>query len=278
MGYALVGEGILPELPEVETIRRDLEPLLLGATITGVEIYWPGSIARPSAQEFEALIIGRTVLRLDRRGKYLIFVLSGDWNLIIHLAMTGHLLVDQGERDRHTQAVFHLEDGRNLLFVDMRKFGRLYLVEDIQEVVGQLGPEPLEAEFTPQKFTHLLAKRRGALKPLLLDQRFLAGLGNIYADESLFVAGLHPQRRADSLNQKEAKRLGRAIRLVLKEGLKDGGTTLAAYRRPNEEKGRHQERLQVFQRTGGPCPRCGATIQRIVLGGRGTYFCPRCQK
>jgi len=268
----------LPELPEVETIRRDLEPLILGTTIGGVEIYWPGSIARPSVQEFEDLLTGRTILRLGRRGKYLVFVLSGGWNLIVHLAMTGHLLIDHVGRDKHTRAVFHLEDGRNLLFVNMRKLGRLYLVKDAQEVVGRLGPEPLEAEFTPQRLAHLLANRRGALKPLLLNQRFLAGLGNIYADEALFVAGLHPQRRADTLNSEEVKRLCRAIRLVLKEGLKDGGTTLEAYRRPNEEKGRHQERLRVFRRTGGPCPRCGATIERIVLGGRSTYFCPRCQR
>jgi len=268
----------LPELPEVETIRRDLEPLVLGATIVGVEIFWPGSIARPSAQGFEDLITGQTILHLGRRGKYLIFVLSGGWTLIIHLGMTGRLLLNQVEKDKHTRALFHLEDGRNFLFVNMRKFGHLYLVKDAQEVVGRLGPEPLAAEFTPQRLAHLLANRRGALKPLLLNQRFLAGLGNIYADEALFVAGLHPQRRADTLNPEEVGRLCRAIRLVLKEGLKDGGTTLEAYRRPNEEKGRHQERLQVFQRTGGPCPRCGATIERIVLAGRGTYFCPRCQR
>lgn len=267
----------MPELPEVETIRRDLEPLLLGSTIVGVEVFWPRSIARPSAHEFEELITGRTFLRLDRRGKYLIFLLSGGWNLIIHLAMTGRLLFNQAERDKHTRAIFHLEDGHNLLFVNMRKFGRLYLVKDAEEVVGRLGPEPLEPEFTPQLFAHLLANRGGALKPLLLNQRFLAGLGNIYTDEALFIAGLHPQRRADTLNPKEIKRLYEAIRLVLEEGLKDGGTTLTAYRRPSEEKGKHQERLQVFRRT-GPCPRCGATIERIVLGGRGTYFCPHCQR
>jgi formamidopyrimidine-DNA glycosylase len=268
----------LPELPEVETIRRDLESLVLGSTIVGVEVFWPGSIAQPSVQEFEDLVTGRTILRFDRRGKYLIFVLSGGWNLIVHLAMTGRLLVNRGEIDKHTRAVFHLEDGCNLPFVNMRKFGRLYLVKDAEEVVGRLGPEPLAAEFTPQLFAHLLTNRRGALKPLLLNQRFLAGLGNIYTDEALFVAGLHPQRRADTLNPEEVGRLCTAIRLVLKEGLRDGGTTLEAYRRPNEEKGRHQERLQVFRRTGGPCPRCGATIERIVLGGRGTYFCPRCQR
>ncbi len=268
----------MPELPEVETIRRDLEPLILGSTIVGVELFWPGSIARPAAHAFEDLVTGRTILRLERRGKYLIFVLSGGWNLIVHLAMTGRLLVDRGEMDKHTRALFHLEDGHNLLFVNMRKFGRLYLVKDAEEVVGRLGPEPLAAEFTPQLLAHLLANRRGALKPLLLNQRFLAGLGNIYADEALFVAGLHPQRRADTLNPEEVRRLYRAIRLVLKEGLKDGGTTLEAYRRPNEEKGRHQERLQVFRRTGGPCLRCEGTIERIVLVGRGTYFCPRCQR
>jgi len=270
----------LPELPEVETIRRDLEPLILGATIVGVELFWPGSIARPSAQEFEDLISGRTIFRLCRRGKYLIFVLSGGWNLIVHLAMTGRLLLNQLEMDRHTHALFHLKDGRNLLFVDMRKFGRLHLVKDTQEVVGRLGPEPLEAGFTPQRLAHLLANRRGALKSLLLNQRFLAGLGNIYSDEALFQAGLHPQRPAATLSGEEVKRLHRAIREVLFQGLADGGSTLndETYRRPNEEKGRHQERLQVFQRTGSPCPRCGAAIERIVLGGRGTYFCPRCQR
>jgi len=272
----------LPELPEVETIRRDLEPLVLGVTIVGVELFWSGSIARPSAQEFEGLITGRTILRLGRRGKYLIFLLSGGWNLVVHLAMTGRLLVNQVKRDKHTRAVFHLEDESDLLFVNMRKFGRLYLVKDAQEVVGQLGPEPLEAEFTPQRFAHLLANRRGALKPLLLNQHFLAGLGNIYANEAPFVAELHPLRRADTLSPAEVERLYKAIRSVLEEAIEDGGTTLGDtpgdYRRPSGEKGKHQERLQVFQRTGGPCPRCGATIERMVLGGRGTYFCPHCQR
>lgn len=270
----------MPELPEVETIRRDLEPLILGATIMGVEIYWPGSIARPSAQEFEDLITGRTILRLARRGKYLIFILSGGWNLIVHLAMTGRLLVDQMEMDKHTRAVFHLEDGRNLLFVNMRKFGRLYLVKDAQEVVGHLGPEPLAPDFSLPQFRSLLGRRKGMLKPLLLNQRFIAGLGNIYSDEALFHAGLHPQRPAATLSGEEVECLYRAIREVLSQSLADGGSTLndETYRRPNEGRGEHQERLLVFQRGGQPCTRCGTPIRRIVLGGRGTYFCPRCQR
>ncbi len=270
----------MPELPEVETIRRDLEPLLVGTTIVDVGIFWEGSIARPTPQEFRETVVGREVLCLGRRGKYLIFDLSGGWSLFVHLAMTGRLLVKEGpaEVDRHTRVLFHLHDGRHLRFVDMRKFGRLHLVREVREVVGGLGPEPLAADFTPQALARLLAGRRGMMKPLLLNQRFLAGLGNIYADEALFVARLHPRRGADTLSSEEVEHLYQAIRSVLEEGLKDGGTTLEAYRRPSEEKGMHQERLQVFQRRGGACPRCGTAIERIVLGGRGTYFCPFCQR
>ncbi len=274
-----IREGSLPELPEVETIRRDLESLVLGATIMRVELFWPGSVAQPSVQEFKDLVTGRTILRLGRRGKYLIFLLSGGWNLIVHLGMTGRLLVNRVERDKHTRALFHLKDGRNLLFVDTRKFGRLYLVKDPQEVVSHLGPEPLAPDFSLSQFSSLLGRRKGMLKPLLLNQRFIAGLGNIYSDEALFQARLHPQRSAATLSGKEVERLYRVIREVLFQALADGGSTLndETYIRPNGEKGTHQERLQVLQRTSGPCPCCGATIERIVLGGRGTYFCPRCQ-
>jgi len=236
----------------------------------------------PSPASLRRGLLGRQIIDLWRRGKYLLLELSGQRTLILHLGMTGALYVKsaQAAKDEYARVVFHLDDGQELRFVDPRKFGRIFLVKEPQEVVGHLGPEPLAPDFSLPQFRSLLGRRKGMLKPLLLNQRFIAGLGNIYSDEALFQAGLHPQRPAATLSGEEVERLYRAIREVLSQSLADGGTTLKdeTYRRPNEEKGGHQERLQVFQRTGGPCPRCGATIERIVLVGRGTYFCPCCQR
>jgi len=236
----------------------------------------------PSPASLRLGLLGRQIIDLWRRGKYLLLELSGQRTLILHLGMTGALYVKsaQGAKDEYARVVFHLDDGQELRFVDPRKFGRIFLVKDPREVVGHLGPEPLAPEFSLPQFRSLLGRRKGMLKPLLLNQRFIAGLGNIYSDEALFQAGLHPQRPAATLSGEEVERLYRAIREVLFRALADGGSTLndETYRRPNGGRGKYQERLQVFHRTGGPCPRCGASIQRIVLGGRGTYFCPRCQR
>ncbi len=271
----------MPELPEVETIVNGLRGPLIGRTFTGVRVGWENIVARPTAPEFQRRIRGQQILGIRRRGKYLIFDLSRGDSLIIHLKMTGQLTVRPGDApaDKYGHTVFDLDDGRQLRFLDMRKFGRVYLVADENEVVGSLGPEPLADDFTLSEFSALIGKRKGALKPLLLNQQFIAGIGNIYADEALFVAGIHPQRKADTLTGEEIERLYQAIRQVLRQGLADEGTTFdGAYRKVDGQEGGHQENLRVFRRKGQPCPRCGRAIERIVVGGRGTHFCPRCQK
>jgi formamidopyrimidine-DNA glycosylase len=271
----------MPELPEVETIVNGLRRPLIGRTFTGVRVGWENIVAKPAVPEFQRRIRGQQILDIRRRGKYLIFDLSGGDRLLIHLKMTGQLAVRPGHApaDKYGHTVFDLDDGRQLRFLDMRKFGRVYLAADESEVVGSLGPEPLAEDFTLSEFSALIRQRRGALKPLLLNQQFIAGIGNIYADEALFVAGIHPQRKADTLTGDEIERLYQAIRQVLRQALADQGTTFdGVYRKVDGGEGEHQENLRVFRRKGQPCPRCGGAIERIVVGGRGTYFCPCCQK
>jgi formamidopyrimidine-DNA glycosylase len=271
----------MPELPEVETIANGLRGPLIGRTFTGVLVGWENIVARPAVPEFQQRIRGRQILDIRRRGKYLIFDLSGGGSLLIHLKMTGQLVVRPGDvpPDKYGHTVFDLDDGRQLRFLDMRKFGRVYLVADEKEVVEDLGPEPLADDFTLSEFSALIGKRRGALKPLLLNQQFIAGIGNIYADEALFAAGIHPQRKADTLTDDEIERLYQAIRQVLRQALADQGTTFdGVYRKVDGGEGEHQENLRVFRRKGQPCPRCGRAIERIVVGGRGTHLCLRCQK
>lgn len=278
----------MPELPEVETIVRGLREPLVGRQFSGVRVGWENLIARPRpelaegppVEEFEQGLIGQTILGVRRRGKYLIFVLSGGGSLIIHLRMTGRLLIkDSGdELDKHDHLIFELDDGQELRFNNVRKLGRVYLVDDEDEIVGKLGPEPLDDDFTPADFATLLSARRGKIKPLLLNQRFMAGVGNIYADETLFAAHIHPERRAGTLTAEEIVDLYRAIRQVLAQGIQNRGTTFSNYLDTEGREGGNQEYLRVFRRTDQPCPRCGTPIERTVVGGRGTYFCPRCQK
>jgi formamidopyrimidine-DNA glycosylase len=196
--------------------------------------------------------------------------------------MSGQLRVEPAtmQPDSHARVVFHLVDGRQLIFSDTRKFGRIYLTPDPEQVAGSLGPEPLGEEFTPASFLESLTRRKGALKPLLLNQTFLAGLGNIYTDEALFAAGLHPLRKASSLTPAEAERLYVAIRAVLQCAIGSRGTTLpdARYRDAEGNPGGNQQNLCVYQRCGEPCVRCGTPIERIVVGQRGTHYCPSCQK
>jgi len=260
----------MPELPEVETIVRGLRGPLVGRTIVGVRVGWKNLIARPTVEEFKRRLVGRKILAVRRRGKYLLFSLSGGGCLIVHLRMTGRLLLKKAgdEPDRYDRLVFKLDDGRELRFNDMRKLGRVYLVEDEGEIVGGLGPEPLDDDFTLADFAALLSRRRGRIKALLLNQRFIAGIGNI----ALFAARIHPERRADTLTAEEIERLYGAIRRVLRQGIENRGTTLVAYRDAEGREGRNQEYLRVFRRRGQPCPRCGTPIERIVVGGRGTYF------
>ena len=271
----------MPELPEVETIRRDLEPCIVGCAITAVRIT-PDAVPLidgASPADFARRLKGRRIEALSRRGKYLILHLSGGLHLIVHLRMTGALLCRDGRApaDRYLRAVLALDDGTELRFADLRKLGRLRLAADPNEVVGRLGPEPLDAAFTAAALRQAIGMRRAPIKAVLLDQRALAGLGNIYADEALFAARIHPLRRADTLSEAENRRLHRSIRRVLRNALDNRGASFRDYVDGGGREGRHQFHVKVFRRTGRPCYVCGAEIGRIKLGGRSTHFCPRCQ-
>ena len=269
----------MPELPEVETIVNQLRSHLLGRRIVSTWIGWERIVDRPPAEEFCQRLNQRIFSDARRRGKFLLFPFHSGDVLLVHLRMTGNLLLQPSsvEPDRHTHAVLTLDDGQRLHYRDVRKLGRLYLVDDPEELVGRLGPEPLAADFDAEALAARLADRRARVKSLLLDQRVLAGLGNIYADEALFRAGIHPLRLGESLSAGEIARLHAAIRGVLREAITAGGTTLRDYRSATGQPGEFQERLQVVQRRGEPCPRCGTLLERIRVGGRSTHFCPRCQ-
>jgi formamidopyrimidine-DNA glycosylase len=269
----------MPELPEVETTVRALRDPLVGQIITEVRNYWPRHIATPGLSELQERIHGRRIAAIDRRAKYLVFKLSGDETLIIHLKMTGHLSVVNKEQppDRYAHTIFALAGEQEIRFRDPRKFGRVYLVKDPAEVLAGLGPEPLEPAFTAALLAQRLQGRKRALKSLLLDQSFIAGVGNIYADEALHVAGFHPERRADQLNPDEIAVLHSAIQHVLEMGIAREGASISNYVKPDGSRGDMQNAVAVFRRTGQICYRCGLTIRRIVLGGRSTHFCPGCQ-
>jgi formamidopyrimidine-DNA glycosylase len=269
----------MPELPEVETVVRALRPQLSGRKITAVRNTWPRHIDRPALPEFAECIRGQRISGITRRGKFILFPLDGSDTMIVHLRMSGHLSVVDAEvtADSHTHTIFELDNGQELHFRDPRKFGRVYLVSDQDDVLGKLGPEPLEDGFTVETLAEIIQGRRRVLKPFLLDQSIIAGIGNIYADEALFFAGIHPRRRTDSLDENDVERLHRGIRHVLRQGIEREGASINTYLKPDGEKGEMQEDVRVFRRTGEPCYICGETIERIVLGGRSTHFCPNCQ-
>jgi formamidopyrimidine-DNA glycosylase len=264
----------MPELPEVETIVRGLQGPLVGRIFTGVVALWPNSIKTDPAI-LKSRLPGQRIETLTRRGKYLQFHLSGGKTLFIHLKMSGSLLVEPADDPLHphVRTIFSLDNNHELRFKDMRKFGRVYLVDDPDQIIGDLGPEPLADDFTVDEFKTLFERRRGCLKPLLLNQTFIAGIGNIYADESCFVSQLHPRRQVDTLSETDLTRLYQAIRWVLNRGIMLKGASLDEVYRG----GAFQDHFQVYGRTGQPCVRCDAAIERIVLGGRSTHFCPICQ-
>src|SRR6266550_2315744 len=281
----------MPELPEVETVARDLRPRLVGATIVGARSSWARTLRTHDPISFGEAVAGRTIEAVGRRAKQLVIELSGEAALTIHLKMTGQLFVVPAEtpEDPYVRLVLELADGRELRFRDIRKFGKVGLYgrdpitgDLVAEVGGAavfaaIGPEPLGDEFRIRDFRRRLRRRRGRLKPLLLDQSFLAGIGNIYADEALWAARLHPLRPAKSLRPIDEMRLYAAIRQVLSEAVERRGSSIDDYTAPDGD-GAMQERLQVYQRTGEPCPRCGRPIRRIVVGGRATHFCSWCQR
>ncbi len=268
----------MPELPEVETIVRQLRPELEGRTVESARVTWARTVARPSAKAFCREVAGLRIERVWRRAKYFVFDFDDGRHLVGHLRMSGRLYVGALEDRAHLRASFALDDGRHLAFVDVRKFGRLALVDDVEAFLPDIGPEPLGPALTPRWLAEQLRARRRLLKPLLLDQSFLAGLGNIYVDEALHRAGLHPLRRSDRVPRPRAEALAAAIREVLAEAVDAKGSSFDTfYRTPEGQPGAYQDDFRVYGRTGKPCRACGTPITRLVVAQRGTHVCRRCQ-
>lgn len=308
----------MPELPEVEYTARQLRESVVGAIIRNALVFWDRTIGHPDLPDFLAEIAERRIEGVRRRGKFLVLDLNGDLLLTVHRRMTGNLLllppgweIDVSLRETspaawgtkgptfkrigstqssessennpellYCRVCFNLTDGRRLLFTDPRKFGRIELWprEREQEALEGLGLEPLSDEFTVEQLEQTLAGRKGAIKQVLLDQEVVAGLGNIYADESLFYAHIHPLRRANSLTPAEVQALHEGIVVVLMRSIKHGGTSFSEYRDLWGEAGDNYNHMRVYHQQGKPCARCGTPIERIVVGQRSTHFCPNCQK
>jgi formamidopyrimidine-DNA glycosylase len=271
----------MPELPEVETIRRQLEPELVGRRIESVEVL-DERLTRPvSPREVERACAGRRIEAAERRGKYLLLRLDGDRSLVMHLRMTGNLILgDPGEDVRYLRAVIRLEGGASLLFTDARRFGTAVALDDddLEEYMApRAGIEPLSERLTAEQIGALAEGRRAPLKSFLLVQSGIAGIGNIYADEALWRAQLHPLSPAGSMRPEHWERLRKGIVDTLEAGLANGGASIDDYRDARGEEGRMQDEFLVHTREGLPCLRCGTEIRRIVVGGRSTYFCPGCQ-
>ena len=295
----------MPELPEVETVARDLQRAVAGATITDATVTWDRTIRHPQPPErFAAEIAGATIRRVGRRAKTVLVHFEDGRVMTVALRMTGSLLVlpNGAAPDPYVRVAFDLADGRELRYRDVRKFGRIGLWPGgglrsvgggrgsrskrvaegagrfrIGEVFSGHGPEPLSSSFTVARLKERLARRSAKLKTLLLDQSFIAGVGNIYADEALWRARLHPLRAADTLTDAEVRRLHRSIRTVLRQGIANRGSSFSDYVSTDGQPGENAERLMVYRRTDEPCYRCGRPIRRIVVAQRSTHFCPRCQ-
>ena len=273
----------MPELPEVETVRRQLEPVLVGRRFERVEINDPRLVRPFEPVAVAAELEGERVAEVDRRGKYLIFRFESGRVLLVHLRMTGsfrHRRNGVGEDDPHRRAVVRLDDGSDVAYRDVRRFGTWLLVEPEElepYLADRLGEEPLVAGFTPARLARRLAGRRTPIKAALLDQRTLAGLGNIYVDEALWGARLHPKRPAGELDANDVRRLHGAIRRVLETAIERRGSTLRDYSTPRGRRGSMQRAFKVYGRTNEPCDRCGTPIEKTRTVGRGTWYCPHCQ-
>ncbi len=269
----------MPELPEVETVKNELLPHIIGRRITGVTLLWEGIVKEPSADEFRTGVTGQTIMDISRRGKYLSLSLSGGETLIIHLKMTGSLIVKQNNEElpKYTRAVIHLDNGTVIAFRDPRKFGVLRLVKDRNSIIGKLGPEPFDEDFTPQVLARILEKRKTPMKALLCEQHLIAGIGSMYADEALFSIGIHPMRSGDSLTQQQVEQLYHQIRRILWTAIENKGASVDTYYRPDGTKGTAHYEFKVAHRFKEACDVCGTPIERIKVRQRGSYFCPKCQ-
>ena len=266
----------MPELPEVETIRTELLPHVVGRTITGVDLFWERIVRQPSPEEFRSRIIGQKITDITRRGKYLFFHLDNGEVLVMHMKMTGSLIINPSD-DRFSRAIFYFDNGTEMHFWDPRKFGVMWLDGDDSAVLAKLGPEPLDEQFTQAILADIIRNRTAPIKPVLLDQSIIAGIGNMYADEALYDARIYPARPSGSLSDEEIKRLYKSIKKVLLKALKEKGASIRNYIRPDGSPGTAHDEFNVAHGVGKDCPRCGTPIRRIVLRGRGTYFCPKCQ-
>ncbi len=269
----------MPELPEVETIKNELTPFVVGHKISSVTLLWERMLRQPSLKKFYSRIAGKKIVSLARRGKYLIFNLESGEQLLVHLKMSGSLLLarDSSPPPKYTRAVINLDNDTRIFFRDPRKFGTLQLIKGRDGILDKLGPEPLRPEFTPELLSELLGKRKAPIKAALIDQSLIAGIGNMYADEALFLARIHPLRPANSLSSDEIQHLHLAIQEALRKAIGSKGASVANYLRPGGEAGAAQSGFQVAHQGGKPCPVCGTIIQRIPVRQRGSYFCPRCQ-
>lgn len=273
----------MPELPEVETVRRTLNNLITGKTIEHVQVRLPRIIQKPDdIHMFEVLLQGQTVETIERRGKFLRFILT-DYVMVSHLRMEGRYGLYDGEDplQLHTHVLFRFTDGSELRYKDVRQFGTMHLFPKGEELtqppLHKLGLEPLDEGFTFEAFRDRIAHRSTKIKPLLLNQEYIVGIGNIYVDESLFLAGIHPEREASSLSKKELELLHSAIIRTLRESVEVGGSSIKSYVNGQGEIGLFQHQLNIYGRQSQPCKTCGSEIYKTVVGGRGTHICPTCQ-
>lgn len=274
----------MPELPEVETVRRTLEQLVLGKEIMEVSVFWPKIIKAPEpVEQFQDALRGQTIQKIGRRGKFLIFTLD-DYAMVSHLRMEGKYGVHVKEEpyDKHTHVIFTFTDGSELRYRDVRKFGTMHLFRKGEEMeqmpLLHLGPEPLSEEFTVEGLSAKLARTGRKIKPVLLDQTVVVGIGNIYVDESLFRSGIHPERKASSLTLAEIKRLHAEIIVTLSEAVEKGGSTIRSYVNSQGQIGMFQLELNVYGRKGETCKVCDTPLEKLVVAGRGTHICPSCQQ
>jgi len=283
----------MPELPEVETIRRGLQRKIKNKQIKEIVVNVDKILKKPYLGEFITKLKGKKVKKVDRRGKYIIINLDSKEKLIIHLGMTGLLIypynenskeIEEGEiKAKHNHLIFTFTDDTQLVFNDVRRFGKIFLVSNLDEVesITKLGVEPLDNYFTEEVFIQILSKKKKSkIKPFLMDQKFITGLGNIYANEVLYRSNIHPLRLIFSLNKEEIKSLHQQIKLVLSEAIELRGSTVAdeAYRDSDGKKGEFVKKLQVYGRKGEPCIKCGSPIEVIRINGRSSFICPQCQK
>ncbi|SES94370.1 DNA-formamidopyrimidine glycosylase [Paenibacillus sp. NFR01] len=273
----------MPELPEVETVKRTLNTLITGKQIQSVTVRLPRIIQRPDdVQAFAVLLEGRRILEIARRGKFLRFVMDG-LVMVSHLRMEGRYgLYTSGEPlDKHTHVIFHFTDGTELRYTDVRQFGTMHLFQPGEDLelapLKKLGQEPLDPLFTAERFKEIVGAKGTKIKPLLLNQEYIVGIGNIYVDESLHRAGIHPEETAKSITPDRLDRLHAAIVATLSESVKVGGSSVKSYVNGQGESGNYQHQLLVYGRSGEPCTVCGTMIEKTVVGGRGTHYCPVCQ-